>query len=56
MDVIFRYVQPTLNNRESNDMQLSSHQRVEDKNISKDAHLLGAGLDIQRDDILGYKK
>ncbi|XER12510.1 hypothetical protein SATMO3_27010 [Sporomusa aerivorans] len=36
-------------------MQLSSHQRVEDKNISKDAHLLGAGLDIQRDDILGYE-
>ena len=35
-------------------MQLSSHLRVEGKNISQDAHLLSAGLDILRDGILGF--
>ena len=53
MKCYLRYVQPTFIYREFNGMQLSSHLRVEGKNISQDAHLLSAGLDILRDGILG---
>ena len=55
MKCYLRYVQPTFIYREFNGMQLSSHLRVEGKNISQDAHLLSAGLDILGDDILGFQ-
>ena len=53
MKCFLRYVQPTFIYREFNGLQLSSHLRVEGKNISQDTHLLSAGLDILRDGILG---